>query len=121
MSKETNFLKETKTILKNHRLNYKDICWVGSSDGEYAITWKDFIKIADIDYDSEYVGQEIVSDIVIVGQNWWLSRHEYDGSECWQFHSIPIKSPNSLAFTLVKDPGGSKWATIEEANTGGKY
>lgn len=66
----SNFLQETISAMNSNDLTEADVKWVGSSDGKYAITWQAFIAIANIDYDSGYGGQEIASDIVIVGDDW---------------------------------------------------
>lgn len=44
----------------------KDVAWVGSQDGEYAISWEEFKAIANFDYDSGYGIQEIARDLVVV-------------------------------------------------------
>jgi len=31
-----------------------------------------------------------------VGDDWWLERHEYDGSEWWVFQKLPIKPQNKI-------------------------
>jgi hypothetical protein len=33
----------------------------------------------------------------VVGDSWWMTRHEYDGSEYWQFHTIPTVSAGYTA------------------------
>jgi hypothetical protein len=30
--------------------------------------------------------------IIVVGKDWWLERHEYDGSEWWEFKTMPDKN-----------------------------
>lgn len=117
----TNFLEETKSILKINNRKPSDVLWIGSSDGKYAISWDIFESIANIDYDSGFGGQEIAYDIVIVGKDWWMERSEYDGAENWCFKSIPTKSKKSKIFSKVKYPGNS-WLSVKEANQqGGKY
>jgi hypothetical protein len=84
-----NLLKETITaLLENGRLP-TDVLWVGSQDGTCFISWEDFSKISDIDYDNGYGGAQIPEDLVIVGSDWWLERGEYDGSEWWEFKTLP--------------------------------
>ncbi len=97
-----NLLQETLAVLEDNHKNPSDILWVGKDDGDYAMSWEDFTKIADIEYDDGYGGAEIEERLVIVGDNWWLERHEYDGSEEWRFKSLPIKSPNPKSFSSVK-------------------
>jgi len=76
-----NLLEETLEKLKECGFRESDVSWVGSKDGEYAISWEEFKKIADIEYDNGYGTPEIAIDLVVVGKDWWLERHEYDGSE----------------------------------------
>lgn len=45
-------------------------------------------NISAIDYDGGYGSQEL-EGIIVFEDNSWLSRHEYDGSECWQHNSCP--------------------------------
>ena len=97
----SNLLQETLECLQENGKSPKDVLWVGSSNGEYAISWGNFSKIADFEYDDGYGGQEIVSDLVIVGDTWWLERGEYDGAEWWEFKTIPYKQPSAKQFHKV--------------------
>lgn len=77
-----NLLSETLSDLLSNGKSPLDVFWVGSKDGKYAISWEEFAKIAtNTNYNEGLGGQEITSDLVVVGQSWWLERHEYDGSE----------------------------------------
>ena len=59
-------------------------------DGHF--TFEKFKESAkNIYYDSGYGSNEIPMNLVIVGDNWWLERAEYDGSEWWEFKTLPIK------------------------------
>ena len=69
----TNLLKETLEVLEKYGKSPKDVRWVGSRDGRYAITWEEFEKIADIEYDNSFGAQEVAMDLVVVGDDWWLS------------------------------------------------
>lgn len=97
-----NLLQETQEdITRNHK-SVEDVQWVGSKDGEYSISWEQFAALArDITYDSGFGGNEIVDDLVVVGSDWWLERHEYDGSEWWEFKTLPIRKEKSKSFTRV--------------------
>ena len=87
----TNLLKETLEILADNNKIESDVLFC--SYGGY-FSFEKFKELANnIFYDSGYGGAEI-NRIVIVGDNWWLERGEYDGSEWWKFKTIPIK-PNS--------------------------
>jgi len=90
-----------------------DVRWVGSCSGIYAMSWDEFAKIANIEYDEGFGGQEIARDLVVVGDNWWMERHEYDGSENWKFKRIPKKCMNAESFTNVS---GGSWDSLDELN-----
>ena len=47
-----------------------------------------FWRVADEYYDSDY-GIEEVRDFLVVGDDWWLERHSYDGSEWWEYKTLP--------------------------------
>ena len=82
-----NLLRETIRELKDNKKKEKDVLWVGNKD--IYITWNEFKKIADIEYDAGYGGQEVATDLLIVGKDFWLERQEYDGSEWWGFKELP--------------------------------
>lgn len=116
----TNLLAETITALARAGKAPSDVRWVGSSGGKYAITWEAFAAIAPSDYDSGFGGQEIADDLVVVGSEWWLERHQYDGSEWWEYKRIPVRQESPTTFTTVLN--GDSWASLEEMNRiGGKY
>jgi len=103
-----NLLKETLEILENNDKSPKDIKWIGNN--LFKTDWKNFIKVADIEYDAGYGSPKVAQDLLIVGKNWWLERNEYDGSEWWEFKSIPIEPKKSIKF---------KSFTIEQAENNG--
>lgn len=94
-----NLLKETKEVLALHGKTIADILWVGlrfygwrksETDKRLPVgSWSDFEKLADFNYDAGYGGIEIASGLVVVGNDWWLERGEYDGSEWWEFKRLP--------------------------------
>ena len=89
----TNLLQETLKCLAANDKIPADVQWVGvvvrNDDPMPVGSWKDFERFADIDYDSSYGSAEI-AEVVIVGKNWWLERGEYDGSEWWDFKTLPL-------------------------------
>lgn len=87
-----NLLEETKNILMQNNKTIFDILWLGN---KYEVFDVDIQRLFSIDYDSGYGVQEIPSDLIVVGDDWWLERHEYDGSEWWEFKQMPAK-PNSI-------------------------
>ena len=87
----SNLLVETIEVLKNHNKTINDINWVGN--GKYYFDVNEFLNIANVEYDNGYGAPEVAEDLLVVGDNWWLERHEYDGSEWWEYKEIPLK-PN---------------------------
>lgn len=98
-----NLLEETLEILAKNNKTADDVLWVGSKDGKYAITWEQFTLNANIDYDNGYGGNEIRAELVVVGENWWLERGEYDGAEWWEFKILPTKFADAQPFNSMLD------------------
>lgn len=97
---KVNFLKETIVCLNRHGRTEKDVLWVGRGfareyfiepELRYWTTWEDFSSKADFDYDNSFGLEEIPDDIVIVGEDFWLERQTYDGSEWWEFKTLPAR------------------------------
>ena len=84
-----NLLEETIKYLKAAGYKGDDVLWVG--DDYVYFTWEKFTEIANIKYDSGYGGNEIEGSLMIVGEDWWMTRGEYDGSEWWDLHKMPEK------------------------------
>ena len=58
-------------------------------------------------------GYQVADDLVVVGDSWWLERHEYDGSEWWEYKEKPkliseIKEVSHLA--------GGMWDKLAKLN-----
>lgn len=101
----TNLLKETTDLLASHGKTGTDVRWVGLTEAPWMPminaksgkvpdplpvgSWEDFVRFADFDYDSGYGGNEVEGHLVVVGDGWWLERGEYDGSEWWEFKTLP--------------------------------
>ena len=91
---DTNLLTETIEILKENGKTLQDIKWIGTAD-----KWIDlntFVMLADFNYNSGYGRAEINEGLKVVGEDWWLERHEYDGSEWWEFKTMPKKPDNKV-------------------------
>ncbi len=91
-----NLLKETLAILQANGKSPSDVRWVGAHSAPYKKkiaegSWDDFAKLAGFNYDDGYGGNEIESDLIVVGDDWWLERGEYDGSEWWEFKTMPSR------------------------------
>jgi hypothetical protein len=97
----TNLLQETVEILKANGKTPADVLWVGGKesgwkdDAKFVGLWPDFESAANFDYDAGYGGAQINTSLKIVGDNWWLERGEYDGSEWWEFKTLPGKPENA--------------------------
>lgn len=79
---------ETMLFLAEHEKTVDDIIFV--TDGNAYCSADDFKMMAnDYYYDKGFGIQHINRDLKIVGFDWWLERHEYDGSEWWEFKKLP--------------------------------
>lgn len=84
-----NLLKETLDILSKNHKTPQDVEWCGNKQEHFS--WNHFEKIANIEYDNDFGINEICSDLLVVGKNWWLERNEYDGREWWEYKKLPIR------------------------------
>jgi len=83
-----NLLEETIEFLKYKGKSPENVLWVG--DAKMSFSWDEFsAKAKQITYDNGFGAQEISDSLMVVGDNWWLERYEYDGSECWVFKTYP--------------------------------
>jgi len=98
-------LKETIEKLKDVNKLESDVLWCGKIEsGEYDFedqtigyfTWKEFEILADRTYDSGFGSPEVNKYLIIVGKDWWLERHEYDGSEWWEYKTMPKKPKKNV-------------------------
>jgi len=91
-----NLLKETLDTLAECNKTSADVLFVCCDQYDrpaISFSWDEFAEIADFLYDNGYGGNEIHSSLKIVGDNWWLERGEYDGSEWWEFKTMPEHPP----------------------------
>lgn len=94
-----NLLKETVGKMADAGKSPDDVRWVGVLPSSLAPdmpapvgSWAQFEEWAlDYNYDDGYGSAEVNPSLVIVGDDWWLERNEYDGSEWWEFKSLPNK------------------------------
>lgn len=96
----TNLYEEIVSELKEHNKNIEDIKFVclnapelsikGFVFHKYQLETNEFLTIAkEIYYESGFGLCYINLTLKIAGDNWWLERHEYDGSEWWEFKTMP--------------------------------
>jgi len=108
-----NLLNETIEKLKKYNKKIEDIKWVGSN--KHYIDIEDFKKLANKNYDSSYGCMEVATNLLIVGEDWWLERHDYDGSEWWEYKKIPKKPEKKLKpKRIISNNLG--YETLEEMN-----
>jgi len=89
----SNLLEETIRILSENGKSESDVEWCGATGFGY-FSWEEFKQLSDKIYDNGYGGQEVAPGLVIVGSDFWLERHEYDGAEWWEFKTHPAKPEN---------------------------
>ena len=95
-----NLLKETLEALWQHGKKSSDVKWCGTENGW--CTWDEFAAVADVEYESGYGATKVAKDLVIVGEDWWLERREYDGSEWWEFKTLPTKPKTQRVPQVIK-------------------
>lgn len=87
---DSNLYNEIVSDLKNKNKTVDDISWIGTIEKLYDT--EKFLSLAKkINYDPGYGGEEISQDLLIVGKDFWLERHEYDGSEWFEYKTLPSK------------------------------
>lgn len=96
-----NLKDETFEILNDYGKTWDDVEWIGSVSRNLTIDKNQFLILADREYDNGYGGNEVSLDLVVVGKDFWLERHEYDGSEWWEFKQLPKKPVIMLEDNLV--------------------
>jgi len=88
-----NLLNETIEAIENSGRTVGDIVFIGSEDSGYSCTLEEFVLLADKDYDDGFGAQQVASDLIIVFKDGFkMERHEYDGSEGWDY-SKPFRMP----------------------------
>lgn len=106
-----NLLNETIRVLKEHGKEFSDIHYVCGDQFE-VLNFEELARQAD--YDDGYGGQEIAIDLKIVGDNWWLERHEYDGSEWWEYKEKPQRPKSAVKMGKLTTDYGDTLKEITE-------
>jgi hypothetical protein len=88
-----NLKLETIEVLQKQGKTIEDIVWAGCK--QFKIPVEKFLEIANRYYDNGFGGQEVAMDLIVVGKDFWLERHDYDGSEWWEYKEMP-KEPETL-------------------------
>ena len=84
-----NLLNETRDILLSNNKTFDDVLFIGDRTTHTKMTVKDFLEHANVEYNGGYGIEEINTELILVGKDFWLERHEYDGSEWWEYKSMP--------------------------------
>lgn len=89
-----NLKRETEMMLKDYDKGVDDVVWLGEVAG-YRVSNRHMLNYLDVEYNNGYGQHEIPLGLVVVGDDWWLERNEYDGSEWWEFKTVP-KPPQRI-------------------------
>ena len=91
-----NFKEETLEILGQYGKTIDDIKWIGDNAGERTTDIQEFFDRIDFSYNDGSGCGFIRQSLVIVGDNWWLERGEYDVYEWGNFKTIPKLSESAV-------------------------
>lgn len=106
-----NLWNETINILEQFSKTFDDVYWIGGDD--FTISKEQFKELANTHYYAGFGSPKVATDLKVVGKDWWLERHEYDGSEWWEFKVLPIKPKEKKKVNRVL---GGMWDTLKELN-----
>ena len=96
-----NLLEETIKEIKEYGHTIHEVKFV--TDGDVYCNWEDFARnTKNYNYDAGFGGTEVNINLKVVGKDWWLERHEYDGSEWWEYKSLPI-APSDYGEVCFED------------------
>lgn len=115
----TNLLEETEYILNKNNKELSDILWVGGDDFE--IDLQNFLDIAaETNYDAGFGAQKVATDLMIIGKDFWMKRCEYDGSEWWEFYTMPEPPSHNVEYitSLKVRTNQIGWRTLSYINRG---
>lgn len=73
-------------MVENLTLKVKQLEW----DDTNSAILDFFAKITTIDYDDGFGVQELFG-YILFNDNTWLERYEYDGSEWWEYKTLPTR------------------------------
>ncbi len=111
-----NLLSETIEDIKDSGHKISEIIFIGSEHSGHSCTWNEFTALANHDYDNGFGAQKVADDLIIVFKDtakMW--RHEYDGSECWNY-SKPFKVPEDKKKITALFVSGTGWESLTDIN-----
>lgn len=108
----SNLWEETIEFLKENDKTFDDVLFIQGED--FKVTKENFEIVAKkTNYDSGFGAQRVATDLVLIGDGWWIERCEYDGSEWWEFKTIPTEKDK---VELIYHLGNGMWDTLKELN-----
>ena len=108
----SNLWEETIEFLKENDKTFEDVLFIQGED--FKVTKENFEIVAKkTDYDSGFGAQHVPKDLVLVGDDWWIERYEYDGAEWWDFKSIPARKQYMKIITNLHK---GMWDTLKDMN-----
>lgn len=110
-----NLWDETIHTLNHYNKTWEDVKYIFGED--YQITPQAFKERAKLtEYDKGFGGQEIARDLEIWGNDFHMTRGEYDGSEWWEFHSHTPIVPIHLVTDCVNLKSKIGWDNLSDTN-----
>ena len=97
----SNLLEETTKVLSKYDKKPSDVLWVGNK--KHKTTWDNFSQVANNTYDNGFGAPVVDVALVVMGSDFWLERHEYDGSEWWKYKSFMQFNPVEEKVFTYKD------------------
>lgn len=89
-----NLLKETIDAIKKNHQYVENIIHIGNY--EYGMTWDEFKKLADVDYNPNTKKFRVAMDLIIIFKDFdWLERVHDSFYERWQYHDLPHIAPKT--------------------------
>ena len=85
----SNLYRETLKCLRENGKKEEDVLWIGMTEALILEGWRGMAELFGFEYDEGYGGIEINDGLMVVGDSWWLERHEYDGAEWWEYKEYP--------------------------------
>ena len=112
-----NFKDETLDTLLENQKTWNDVKFIQGNNFSVSNNKDELLELMNFDYDNDYGAPKIAQDLKIVGDNWWLERAEYDGSEWWDYKETPKQNANAKTikrFQIKEDQIG--WVSLEDVN-----
>lgn len=110
----TNLYDETVLFLATKGKSIDDVVFVSGNGHEIPID--NFVAAAkDYNYDSIFTN-EVPIDLLVVGKDWWIERSKYDGSECWEYKTMPLRPKHIKRISGFGSIGRYLYGREEERN-----